>query len=68
MIELAMSVCLISEPTRCKDVSLTFNEESISVQQCAMSSIGTVAEWSAQHPQWAVARWQCREAGTVANL
>lgn len=68
MIELIVSVCLIDEPNRCKDVRLNFLAESVTLHQCVMFGQVEIAKWSEGHPKWQVAKWRCRPAETVAKI
>ena len=68
MIEIAAAVCLIAEPARCKDISLTYETQSVSVFACAMYGQSELAKWSTSHPGWRVSRWRCGEAGQVVRL
>jgi hypothetical protein len=67
MIELLLAVCLIDEPSACKDVSLTFDPESVSLLQCVMGAQPQLAEWSEAHPKWRIAHWSCGIAGKLAK-
>jgi hypothetical protein len=59
MIELLISVCLIAEPARCKDIRLPFDNDSISVRDCTFNGQSEMARWSAENPEWQIARWAC---------
>jgi hypothetical protein len=67
MIELVMSVCMISEPTRCKDVRLNFAEQSVTPHECMFNGQIEIAKWSETHPDWQVAKWGCARAGIYAK-
>jgi hypothetical protein len=62
MIALVLSACLISDPTVCRDHSIPLLSET-SATHCMMTAPPHVAQWSEEHPQWRIVRWQCR-AGT----
>ena len=68
MLELLVSVCLIDDPTRCKDVSLVYMAEGVTQMQCMMMSPAEIAKWSEGHPRWVAKRWTCRPAGQVAKI
>lgn len=68
MIELAMSVCLLSDPTRCKSVSLNFDDQLVTAEQCTSAGQFAMAQWNVDHPAWEIKRWTCRPAGQFANL
>lgn len=67
MIELAMVVCMVDQPDRCKGVSLNFEGESVSVMQCAMNGQLAMAQWAGEHPNWVIKKWHCGIAGQVAK-
>jgi hypothetical protein len=68
MIELFVSVCLLSDPSRCKDVSLVYTTENLTPMQCLMGAPAEIAKWSESHPNWVAKRWTCRPAGQVAKI
>lgn len=67
MIELLLGVCLASEPSRCKDVSLIYAAESLTPMQCVMRAQPEIAKWIGTHPGWQLRRWTCRQAGRFAK-
>jgi hypothetical protein len=67
MIELALVVCLAADPTKCKDVGLVYDGESVTALQCVMRAPPEVAKWVDEHPRWQVKRWTCRPAGQYAK-
>ena len=68
MIEIAAAACLITAPERCRDVTLTFEAESVTPFQCMTYGQGELAKWINDHPAWRIAKWSCRGAGQVARL
>lgn len=64
MIELFFVTCLISEPQRCTEHSLLFEQRN-GIQTCMLSSQNELARWVAAHPDDQVVEWKCRlpEAG-----
>jgi hypothetical protein len=68
MIEIAAAVCMISAPERCRDISLTFEAESVNPGMCMMQGQTQLAEWTQSHPNWRIVRFSCRAAGSVAKL
>jgi len=68
MLELIVSVCLLEDHSRCKDVSLTYMAESTTPMQCMMMSPGEIAKWSESHPKWFAKKWSCRPAGRYAKI
>jgi len=67
MIEIFLVACLIEDPSRCKDVSLVYSAEGVSLMQCLMMSPAEIAKWSEVHPRWFTKRWTCRPAGRYAK-
>lgn len=68
MIALVMSVCLIGEPSRCKEVSLTFDADNATPMQCNLFGQPEIAKWINAHPNWRVEKWRCIPAGQVAKI
>jgi len=68
MIELVLSVCLLSAPDTCKDVSLSYMGDQVSPQQCMYRGQITAAQWSAGHPEWRIAKWKCDARREFAKL
>lgn len=68
MLELVLSVCLIDDPARCKDVSLVYSSENLTPMQCMMMSQAEIAKWTEGHPKWVAKRWACRPAGRIAKI
>ncbi len=52
MIELVVAVCMIDQPSQCKDVYLNFAAESVTPQQCMMNGQLEMAKWVGEHPNW----------------
>ncbi len=68
MIEIAAAVCMISAPERCRDITLTFDADSVTPITCMMNGQSELAQWTVEHPNWRIARFSCRPAGEVAKL
>ncbi len=68
MIELVVSVCLISAPEKCKDVSLVYIGESVTTLQCVMGAQPEIAKWMEGHPKWQLRGWRCHPAGQIAKI
>lgn len=68
MIELVVAVCLIDQPSHCKDVFLNFEAEAATPQQCMMNGQMHMAEWLGEHPGWQIKKWRCGIAGQVAKI
>lgn len=68
MLELVVAVCMIDEPTRCKDVNLALEGVSVRMAaQCMMQGQFRMAEWVGDNPNWQIKRWSCSPAGVVAK-
>lgn len=59
MLILALSVCLLSDPTDCKDVHLTFMADNTTPMQCIRMGQPEIAKWTVEHPKWRVKKWRC---------
>jgi hypothetical protein len=68
MIEVVAAVCLLDTPSRCKDVTLNFEGDGVTPQQCMMMGQIEMAKWIGEHPQWVIRKWRCGIAGQVAKL
>jgi hypothetical protein len=60
MIELVLTVCLMTNNGLCRDQKI-IPEENVSITQCMMGAIPTIAEWQKEHPKWIIQRWKCQE-------
>ena len=63
MIEVVAMVCFITEPTKCKDVHLSFAIQSITPQQCMMFGQVELAKWTLGNPNWIIRKFSCGPAG-----
>lgn len=61
MIELIISVCLISALGECKDVRLTYVEPRLTAYGCLMGAQPQIAKWITGHPGWSVRKWRCAD-------
>lgn len=68
MIELVVAVCMIDRPSRCKDVTLNFEGDSVTPQQCMMNGQMEMAKWAGDNPNWVIKKWRCGVAGQFAKL
>lgn len=62
MIELFFVTCLISEPQRCTEHSLLFEQRN-GIQTCLFLGQNELARWVAAHPDDQVVEWKCRLPG-----
>ncbi len=68
MIELVLSVCLITAPQTCKDVNLSYMGDRVTPQQCMFRGQTTAAQWSAGHPEWHITKITCDTPKEFAKL
>jgi hypothetical protein len=61
MLAIVISVCLIRDPTICRDERISQLIDA-SPRQCAMNAAPYVAQWNGEHPDWRVVRWRCGSA------
>lgn len=59
MIELVLTVCIITQPSTCRDQRMLI-EANATPQQCMMNAQPTIAQWGSEHPEWFVQRWKCQ--------
>ena len=59
MIELVMTVCIVTQPATCRDQRMLFDASSTPMQ-CMMAAQPTIAQWGTEHPRWFVQRWKCQ--------
>ncbi|MCZ0962101.1 hypothetical protein [Paracoccus benzoatiresistens] len=62
MIELFFVTCLISDPQRCTEHSLLFEEQN-GLFTCLLDGQSELARWLETHPDDQVTAWKCRPAG-----
>jgi hypothetical protein len=56
MIELVMTLCLLSSPIDCRKERVTFDGGLVA---CGVGGQVAAAEWLASHPKWRLVRWSC---------
>ena len=54
-----MSVCLLADPTSCREERIGFSFEEASPFACVVHSQGAIASWQKDHPEWRVSEWRC---------
>ena len=67
MIELVMVVCLMGDPAKCRDVTLSFEnpygtEHGVTPQQCMQTGQIEMSKWIEEHPNYRIMRWRCGKA------
>lgn len=68
MIEILVTVCLMTDPGRCKQVNLTYAAEAVTPHQCMMFGQAEIAKWSLGNPKWRIDKWKCQAAGQYAKI
>lgn len=68
MFALVVSVCMIDQPARCKDVTMNFEGSVPSQSRCMMGGQMEMAKWAGEHPNWVIRKWRCEPAGEHADL
>ena len=68
MIELVAMVCFVSDPTRCKDVHLSFAAEAVTPMQCMKYGQMELAKWTQGNPNWQIRKFSCGVAGRYAKI
>lgn len=68
MIELVVAVCLIDDPSHCRDVRLTYMADRVTPMECMMFGQIEAAKWLEGHPKWQLRRWSCGIAGQIAKI
>lgn len=70
MLELVISACLTTlqplspHPPPCREFSLLFDAQEVSLMTCMVQGQAQVAGWSAAHHGWVVQKYHCRLLGT----
>jgi hypothetical protein len=59
MIELLIAACLSTGTQECRDFSLLYDPQDVSLIACAVRGQTEIAQWAETHPNWIVARWTC---------
>lgn len=60
-----LSICLLAEPTRCREDKIDLSFEARGPTVCLRNSQSALAKWQAEHPEWHVNRWRCAVRGSV---
>ena len=69
MFEIVLSVCLLADPAKCKDVHLSYASEgqALTPHACMVYGQSEIAKWSEGNPNWNVKRWMCGRPSTLAK-
>jgi hypothetical protein len=58
-----MSICLLSNPSDCREERLSFSFEEANAISCVVRSQEKIAEWQQSHPDYRIDRWKCVSRG-----
>ena len=58
VVDLVLTICLISNPTNCREERLHFENRG-SLNNCMFLAPTEIAKWSGEHPKLKVVRWKC---------
>ena len=67
MIEIVLTLCLLSEPSKCRDESIPLAQEA-SLWNCLLGAQIDIAKQMELRPRWGVKKWKCQKAGMTAKL
>jgi len=67
MIELVLTLCLLDNPSKCREEALTYSTQSVTPMQCVMGAQPVIAQHMEYRPRWACKKWGCRPAGQFAK-
>jgi hypothetical protein len=67
LIDLVLTVCLLSNPEQCRVEHLHFESRG-SLAQCMFLAPPEIAKWSAEHPSLKVIRWKCEYPGREQEI
>ncbi len=69
MIEIVLSVCMLADPARCKDVHLSYMAEGqgVTPHQCMMYGQSEIAKWAEGNPNWKLHKWSCGRPRALAK-
>ncbi len=68
MIEIAMTACSLVQGQQCREFSLVYEAERVSLHTCMLYGQMEMAKWTLDHPNWRITRWRCQPAGQTARL
>jgi hypothetical protein len=58
VVDLVLTICLISNPTSCREERLHFENRG-GLNNCMVLAPTEIAKWSGEHPKLKVVRWKC---------
>lgn len=67
MIEIILTLCLLSNPSKCRDEQIPLTQEA-NLWSCLLGAQVDIAKQMELRPRWAVKKWKCQQAGLTAKL
>ena len=61
IVDLILAVCLIGNPSQCRDEHLYFESHG-SLELCMYEAMPAMAQWAGDHPQWRIKGFRCEWA------
>ncbi|MBB3238449.1 hypothetical protein [Phyllobacterium endophyticum] len=58
VVDLVLTICLLSDPTSCREERLHFESRG-GLHNCMFLAPTEIAKWSGDHPKVKVVRWRC---------
>lgn len=58
VIDLVLTICLLSNPTSCREERLHFENRG-GLNNCMSLAPTEIAKWSGEHPKLKIVRWKC---------
>lgn len=62
LVDLILTVCLISSPTTCRQEHLLFESDG-SLAHCMFHAPSEIAKWSVKRPMFRIISWKCAFPG-----
>ena len=67
VIDLVLTICLISDPSSCREEHLHFENKG-NLLNCMFLAPMEIAKWSEEHPKLRVVRWRCAYPSSERSL
>jgi hypothetical protein len=58
MYELIVIACLVSQPVKCEEFYIPF-QQATDALHCAQDAEFQLVQWAAERPEWQIRRWTC---------
>lgn len=58
VIDLVLTICLVSNPSSCREERLHFENRG-NLLNCMFLAPAEIAKWTEEHPKLRVTRWKC---------